>query len=424
MNFCKIITLSLCIGTLFPSVLYSQIKIDAQFRPRFELRDGYRELVAENNTPVALISQRTRLSLTYKTENLKLVFSPQDVRVWGDENLSSSTGVYGDDASLALFEGYATIKLDNIGWISIGRQQLVYENQRLLAARNWNQNGLAYDAVVFKKEWNKFKIHAGGSWNNTLEATSNNYYLPSRIKTLNFVWMQHQFCDELQISLLHIASGKTRTDTTNRIYFRQTSGFYSEYTNNWIKSKANIYYQYGINAEKQDISALLYDIDIMFQTGRVTPGIGFNYLSGDRNLTNNQDNLFDVLYGARHRFGGHMDYFRNYASQTKNGGLVDGYAYLDIKLTDKLKITNTGHYFWLAQTNSSTPDNKKLGFENELLCQYKFNQWGSIKTGYLMFVATNNMKQLQSTTNANNYQQYFFIELTISPILFHNKAQN
>ena len=98
MNFFKIITLSLCIGIFFPSVSYSQFQIDAQFRPRFELRDGYRELVAKNNTPTALTSQRTRLKLSYSTDNLKLVFSPQDVRVWGDENLSSSTGVFGDES--------------------------------------------------------------------------------------------------------------------------------------------------------------------------------------------------------------------------------------------------------------------------------------------------------------------------------------
>ncbi|MFO7863456.1 MAG: hypothetical protein R6U85_05610, partial [Salinivirgaceae bacterium] len=89
--------------SIFSSQLsHAQLQINAQYRPRFELRDGYRKLASPESTPSALMSQRTRLSLSYKSDNLKLVFSPQDVRVWGDENLSSSTGVYGDDASLTL----------------------------------------------------------------------------------------------------------------------------------------------------------------------------------------------------------------------------------------------------------------------------------------------------------------------------------
>src|SRR6056297_3512524 len=132
MNFIKTFALVVGISLFSTELLHAQLQIDAQYRPRFELRDGYRKLSNLDNTPTGVISQRTRLSLTYKTENLKLVFSPQDVRVWGDENLSSAAGVDGDDASLTLFEGYAAIKMGNAGWVSVGRQQLVYDHQRLL----------------------------------------------------------------------------------------------------------------------------------------------------------------------------------------------------------------------------------------------------------------------------------------------------
>lgn len=420
MNLIKTFAIVAGINIFSSQLSHAQLQIDAQYRPRFELPNGYRKLANPESTPSAVMSQRTRLSLTYKTDNLNLVFSPQDVRVWGDENLSSPTGVYGDNASLALFEGYAAIKMGNAGWISVGRQQLAYDHQRLLAPRNWNQNGLAYDAVVYKKEWSGWKLHAGASWNNTTALTSDNYYMPDRIKSLNFAWLQHQFSETFNLSLLHIASGKTQTDSTNRIFFRQTTGLYGEFTNDWIQGRSNFYYQYGKNNQNQNINAWLFDFDATFKAGAISPGIGFNYLSGDGNLSNNQDNLFDVLYGARHRFGGHMDYFRNYASHTQNGGLVDGYAYINFKLNDKVKITNTGHYFWLAETNNSTPNKKQLGYENELACQYKFNDWGSLKTGYLFFLPTDNMRQLQEVINANDYQQFLFIELTIKPVLFSN----
>ena len=420
MKFIKPIALIIGICFCSPNLSYAQLKIDAQFRPRFEIRNGYRKLTSPGNTPSAVISQRARMKFSYKSDNLKLVFSPQDVRVWGDENLSSSTGVYGDDASLTLFEVYAAFKMGNAGWLSVGRQQLIYDQQRLLAARNWNQNGLAYDAVVYKKEWNNWKVHAGASWNNTTEATSDNYYLPDRIKSLNFVWLQYQFPETINVSLLHIASGKTRTDSTNRIYFKQTTGLYGEFANEWMQGRSNFYYQYGKNNQKQTINAWLFDVDVALKARAIEPGIGFSYLSGDRNLSNHKDNLFDVLYGARHRFGGHMDYFRDYANHTQNGGLVDGYAYINFKLNNKVKITNTGHYFWLAETNINTSKNKDLGYENELVCQYIFNDWGSLKSGYLFFLPTDNMCQLQGVVNANDYQQFLFIELTIKPTLFSN----
>lgn len=116
--------------------LFAQFKINAQYRNRFEFYDGYRKLAAEGSTPAAFISQRTRLSFSYETERLKVKFTPQDVRVWGDEQLTSSTGVFGDYSSLDLFEAFVEIRTGNNGWLSVGRQQLVYDNQRILAPRN------------------------------------------------------------------------------------------------------------------------------------------------------------------------------------------------------------------------------------------------------------------------------------------------
>ncbi|HDR52737.1 MAG TPA: hypothetical protein ENN90_14155, partial [Mariniphaga anaerophila] len=157
---------------------FAQFSVDAQYRNRFELRDGYKKLAAEGANPAAFISQRTRVSFSFENENLKLKFTPQDVRVWGDEQLSSTTGVFGDYASLDLFEAFVQIKTGQNGWLSVGRQQLVYDNQRILATRNWNQNGIAYDAVVFKWKSDNWEFHAGSSWNSAGEISENNFYAP------------------------------------------------------------------------------------------------------------------------------------------------------------------------------------------------------------------------------------------------------
>ena len=400
----------------------AQFIIDAQYRPRFEVRDGYRKLATEGSTPSVIISQRTRLSFSYITEKLKLKFTPQDVRIWGDEKLASSTGVYGDNASIDLFEGYAEIKMGNVGWISVGRQQLVYDHQRLLSVRNWNQNGITYDAVVFKFGISQWDIHAGSSWNSLDATLSGNLYLPNRIKSLNYLWANRKLSDQLNFSFLHIASGVTETDNTNTLYFRQTTGIYTEYNNNGLKLRGNAYYQYGKNNTGKYVSAFLIDADAGYNTGNLTPGIGLSYLSGNNNPGGSTDKLFNILYGARHRYFGHMDYFRDFVKHTNEGGLADYYVYLEYKFLKTITLANIGHYFQLAQTNALTPNDKNLGYENELMLKYKFNDWGSIKSGYVFYLPTESFKTLQGVSN-DKFSQFFYLELTLKPTLFKQEAK-
>lgn len=396
----------------------AQLNVDAQLRNRFEIRNGYKSLSAEGEIASVFISQRTRLNFSYETDYLKVKIAPQDVRVWGDEQLHSSTAVYGDDASLSLFEGYAELKLGNLAWLSIGRQQLVYDNQRLLAARNWNQNGIAYDAVVMKFSKGDWNIHAGSSWNSISETTKNNLYLPDRIKSLNFIWLNHNITENIKFSLMHISSGITKTDSTNNLDFRHTTGLYAEYKKNGFNFSGNIYYQYGKNQSGISIRALLADTDISFKTSNLTSGLNIGYLSGNQQTGNSMttDHLFDVLYGGRHRFFGVLDYFSSFASNTKEAGLADYSLYFDFKLSKKARVCNTGHYFQLAQTNPLTPSDKNLGFENDIVLKYKFATWGIMESGYAFFIPTETLKTMQKVT-VTQFSQFFYLQLTITPTL-------
>ena len=422
----RIFKLPLIITVIFLFVVLvtrAQFKIEAQYRPRFELRDGYRKLATDGSVPTVVISQRTRLSFSYESEKLKLKLTPQDVRVWGDEQLASSTGVYGDNASIDLFEAYAEMRIGNLGWLSVGRQQLVYDFERLLAARNWNQNGMAYDAIVLKLGINQWDIHAGSTWNSLDATLSDNLYLPDRIKSLNYLWANRKFSDQLNFSFLHIASGVTETDSTNTLHFRQTTGINAEYKWNNLKLRGNAYYQYGKNNTGTTVSAFLIDADAGYNIGNITPGVGLSYLSGNNDPDSSTDKLFDVLYGARHRYFGHMDYFRDFEKHTKEGGLADFYAYLKYEFSKTISLTNIGHYFLLAQTNALTPNDKYLGYENELMLNYKFNDWGTIKSGYVFYLPTESFKTLQGVSN-DKFSQFFYLELTLKPTLFKQKTIN
>ncbi|MBK6963828.1 MAG: alginate export family protein [Bacteroidales bacterium] len=408
-----------CISTFFLIQNgFAQFSVDAQLRSRFEIRDGYQKLAAEGLNPAVFISQRTRLSFSYESKLLKVKVTPQDVRIWGDQAMQSSTGV-GDNPSLDLLEAYAELKIGNNGWISAGRQQLVYDNKRLLGDRNWNQTGISYDAVVLKLLAGTTNIHAGAVWNTLLEPTSENYYPTSRIKSLNYLWANRKFNDHLTLSFLHISSGVTETDTTNALNFRHTTGFYGEYKSGNFNVWGDAYYQYGKNQKGNQISAYLIDADAGYKLGNFTPGLGVGYLSGNNSTvgTDGTDNLFDPLYGNRHKFFGAMDFYRSFASQTKQGGLSDIYLWLDYKFSKKVSLRNTIHHFALAQANPATPEDKDLGIENDLILKYKINEWGDLESGYCFYIPTETLKEIQSIPE-EKFSQFFYIQLNINLNLF------
>ena len=112
-----------------------------------------------------------------------------------------------------------------------------------------------------------------------------------------------------------------------------------------------------------------------------------------------------------------MDYFRNFPSNTRQGGLTDYYCYLDFRFFKKISILNTAHYFRLAKTNSTTPHNNNLGYENDLIVKYGFSEWGSLESGYMFFLPTNSLKSVQNVQN-NKFSQFFYLQLTVKQTLF------
>jgi len=397
--------------------LQAQFQIDAQLRPRFECRDGYKKLNPSGVAPSIFISQRSRLNLFYGSENLRIKLSFQDVRTWGDEKISSSTGVLGDDASIDLFEAYAEFRINKTTWLSAGRQNLVYDRERLFSLRNWNQYSISYDALVIKFIRDKLTIHSGFSWNSLSETSFDNLYPPDRIKSLNYIWLNRKFGEKAQLSWIHIASGVTATDSTNKLYFRQTNGFYLDYKYKDFSFFTDIYYQFGKNKIGKNVNALLADAEISFSILKLTIGAGGSFLSGNKDLSGKNDNLFDLLYGARHKYFGHVDYFNNIPSSTKEGGLIDNYMYLSFRLSSKISLSNYGHYYFLAQINQNTPTSKELGYENETEFKYKINKEFSLKASYLFILPTENLKVIQGLQKCN-FPQFAFIELTFTPIVF------
>jgi len=403
---------------------YGQFRVDAQLRDRFEIRDGYQKLAPKGAVPAVFISQRTRLTVGYENDWLKFRITPQDVRIWGDEHNVTLYGNAGDTAAMDVYEAFAEVKIGQSLSLKAGRQQLTYDNDFLFATGNWNQNGYASDAVVLKLILSGWNIHAGSTWNTLSESYSDNLYPTDRYKSLSFLWVNREITGNLKGSLLHITTGRTATDTTNRMNFRHTTGFYAAFTQEKIDAWGNFYYQYGKSQPGKSVNAFLFALNVRYKTDFLSPCVAITYLSGNKETGAGQtnDHLFDPIYTSRHTYFGFMDYFKIFATNTKQGGLADYYYYLDFRISRAANIRNIGHYFMLAQTNPSTPADKKLGYENDLIFKYKINDWVALEGGYLFFLPTETLKTIQHVPD-NKFSQFLYVMLTLTPELFKQQSQ-
>jgi hypothetical protein len=175
---------------LFNTHIYAQFSLSGQVRVRGEHRAGFANLIPETDDAANFISQRTRLNFGYKWDRLTFGASIQDVRVWG-QDASSLSPVDGN--KLMLHEGWAditllnrtdsTIKikfLDNLS-LKIGRQELIYDDSRLIGNLDWMQQGRRFDMALLKAVHHGWHLDLGYAFNQNGENFSNEYYAPGNI---------------------------------------------------------------------------------------------------------------------------------------------------------------------------------------------------------------------------------------------------
>ena len=178
--------------TLAAFTARAQLTITGQLRPRGELRDGYGTLQTLGNKDAAFISQRTRLTLNYKWSHLIFQTSIQDVRLWGQD---ASTITVNDGSRLSLHEAWAEIVVSNkkdtsfkkspfdYFAIKIGRQEITYDDERLLGPSDWLQQARRHDAIILKLIQSGWQVDLGGAFNQNSDAVNYNgtYYTPANV---------------------------------------------------------------------------------------------------------------------------------------------------------------------------------------------------------------------------------------------------
>lgn len=422
----------------------AQMNFNAQYMARGEYRHGYNLLADTLQDPAYFVSQRARLSANYKSEKFSTGFTAQDIRTWG-----STANMPIDNAGLlSIQEAWAELNLTKKLSVRTGRQQLSYDDDRILGSLDWAMQARRHDAAVFKFQDDSLKlnIHAGFAFNQDKELSKTTVYtVAGNYKTMQYLWMNKAFGKKISGSLLFLNNGMQFSSTasngvvTYSTKFSQTMGTRWVYKSDKIGANFAGYYQMGddvntylptgaTSPSNKKISA--YDAAAEVSYKIVKPFaviIGGELLSGTSQMNKadyGYNNSFAPLYGTNHRFNGYMDYF--YVGNHGNSvGLQDLYLKLFFEKGKMFASLNTHMFSAVAdikdKKNSTAAApvtmSKNLGQEVDFTTGYNFADGVAIQAGYSQFFATKSMEMLKngSIGKADKTQNWAYLMLIVRP---------
>lgn len=393
-------------------------KVSMQYRCRPEVRNGYKTLATDSSKMAFFVGQRARLAFDYKKDNIISKISIQDSRTWGDEEMKK------DIAGLQVNELWVELLLKKGFSLKLGRQELAYDDHRLLGNLDWANNTISHDALLvkYKSAKSDFQAHLGAAFNQSGEPLFGTDFTLNNYKYLALGWLKKDFSKiHSSLSFTAILNGvnsKNIGSTTPKASI--TAGPIFTYQANGFKALAGAYYQAGKTETNKDISAFMVNTYAELKKKKATIALGFDYLSGNSDKTDAQSsNNFSTLYATNHKFYGYMDYFLAIPTDTKQRGLVDGYARLGYDISKKVSSTLDFHQFMLANPNNLVAPKigLNLGSEFDLIVDYKPSALVNLQMGYSMMFATTNM-ELTKGGSKGAYNGWFFAALKVSPTLF------
>lgn len=411
--------------------IHSQISLSGQLRTRTEFRDGQGAPLSKGLKPAMFTSQRTRLTALFNSYRIKMGVTIQDVRVWGQDISTINRTTIQDNNGLLIHEAWAEIRLNdtidktNYFGLKIGRQELIYDDQRLLGNLDWLQQGRRHDAAVFKYEKSKWLLHAGAAFNQNKENASGTQYISNpnyaattnggtMYKSFEYLYANRKFAkgilsflfftDQFNKYNVDSSGGAAVKNYTRGTWTRGTTGL--SFTNkiNKLDISASAYYQFGKNGAGRKNDGYLLTIASLYPLNKFKIGPGIDYTSKN----------FDPLYGTPHKFWGLMDYF--YAgSLFGSNGLVDYFLKSKFDASEKFSVTADLHHFNSA--SSINGYSKQFGQEIDIVGTFRLTRLINFEAGYSHFFATSALASpaVKNIANARTGANWAYLMINIKP---------
>jgi hypothetical protein len=454
----KIFFMGIALTALSTYEAKAQFTLTGQLRPRTELRDGQGTLQKKGDDAALFTSQRARLNTGFSGYHFKVFMALQDVRVWGQDASSINRTTTDANDGLMLHEAWGELilndtvsKIKNLS-LKIGRQEIAYDDQKVIGSLDWLQQARRHDAVVLKFANKGWVADIGAAFNQNSEKTVGTVYngipavgtypagtnqIGTMYKSFQYAYVGKKFFFG-DLSFLFFKDDFNKYTTVaavktpvQGVWSRTTTGlFYNVNPTRKINLTGSYYYQGGRNKDGRVLSANLASITSTFQVSRkLFIGTGIDYVSGTDGTkavtSDSRSNEFDPLYGTPHKFWGYMDYFY-VASGFGKQGLLNYFFKAKYNASDKLSLFADLHGFEAANKVSNGTGGTRtayLGTELDFKMSYNFTKLINIEAGYSYMKATNTMAsvQVKNVSNANLSPQWAYVALNIKPDFLASK---
>ncbi len=409
-----------------------QFNISAEIRPRIAIDNGAGVPLNDTLDTRYYATQRTRLSFDFQKSVFRLRLTAQDVRVWGSGDIYTSTGVFGSNSGLDFYEAWLKIRLSDATSVKIGRQPFAFDNERLISRRNWNQFGLAYDAVLLEHKQKSWTVDLALSYNNLMnyntggtDFSNNTYFSTNVMKTFNFLRVHKTFGDHFNTSLYAMASGFVNESNPGVIYLTGTYGLFAQLSLEQLEIPIDVYYQNGSTQSGKAVSAFMAGINPTVRISTVRLGLGADYLSGDdagKSGYREKERTFNKFYGSGFRFHGWMNHYVYIKGSTMNGGLVDIYPSVSWAVNPRHKLDLLTHFFSLANPvmiGDMLVDDKNLGTELDTRYTFTWDSELSVNVGFSYYFTTDTFILVKTRSDAGIRQPWWiWTMLTYKPVIF------
>lgn len=405
-----------------------EFSLGGEFKPRFEYRNGYGRLRPSNDSldlPASFVTQRSRLNLNYSDpkQKLKLGAILQDVRNWG----STEQQNIGDKNTFDVHEFWIELGISNKWSIKAGRQELNYDNARVVGNSDWAQQARSFDAALLKYTdlQQKFQANIVFGMNSKSEVLSREIYDVNNYKFLQIFWLNKKF-KNLNTSFLLLNNGLEYTvnkdlplSAANRsVSYSQTVGGRVEFAKGKWELNSEGYFQGGHDANHKKLNAWDAAIDLKWKASNtITLVAGGEVLSGTAmNETDGKNHSFTPLYGTNHKFNGTMDYFFVGGRLANKTGLEDFYTSIRYK-HGKFNIDLTPHLFYsmAAIFNQGRQLNSFLGIESDLAAGYKISEIMLVQGGISALKGSSTLEFLNAGGDKNKLNTWFWTQMVVKP---------
>jgi len=358
--------------------LFNPLDVGGQFRPRF-VDQNYMAVPGAGGTAVdfrANTPQSQNDFLLLRTR-IHLGYTPADwLTVFAEGQNSSSTGDKRNpnpqaDTPFNLHQGYLKLGGSESLPISIkaGRQELVYGDERLVGAFDWDNIGRVFDAAKLRYEQKSYWVDAfvgrvvvpqdghfdQANWNDFFSGVygSTKSLVPKTELQLYFL------ADNASANSPKRVTVNGKGNSPRDIYtigsrFQTLPGQLGgwDFNGEFAGQFGNFQYAAGtpgvVNGQRLDHLAYATHLEggYTFAKTDLKPrlALGFDYGSGDSNPSDHEHNTFVNLYPTNHKFYGAMDFF-----SWQN--LLDPYLKASVVPVKNLTLTLTYNLFWLATTS-------------------------------------------------------------------------